>query len=209
MQIHYIWQQSFHPGVVGDLPFSLTEHNIQQQILVPSGLLPLSVILKSQKSGKNTQKQPQVLSCTRQHLRRHSCYGMTWTIWKMQSDCLPGEFLVKRSSSVYLYVVLSLENVSPSIIFTISYKSFCHFLNRYLWSSWISVFSLNQTSEGLCTSRLATSHPLFLWLRQSAAELLCSSQCQGCLICLQCELLYKLLEKVFLMERIPWAVAGW
>lgn len=58
MQIHYIWQQSFHPGVVGVLPFSLTEHNIQQQILVPSGLLPLSVIMKSQKSGQNTQKQP-------------------------------------------------------------------------------------------------------------------------------------------------------
>lgn len=53
-------------------------------------------------------------SCTRQHLRRHSCYGMTWTSWKMQSDCLPEEFLVKRSSSVYLYVVLSLGNVSPS-----------------------------------------------------------------------------------------------
>lgn len=75
-------------------------------------------------------------------------------------------------------------------MFTISSKSFCYFLNRYMWSSWMSVFSLNQTSEGLCTSWLATSHPLFLWLRRWAPPLLAMPRI--CLICLQCELLYKL-----------------
>ena len=98
----HIWQQSFHPGVVGDLPFSLTEHNIRQQIFVPSGLLPLSVIMESQKSGRNTEQQPCFWRFLWPLLVQDNTWGIPamawlelWTSWKMQSDCLPEEFLVK------------------------------------------------------------------------------------------------------------------
>lgn len=95
-------------------------------------------------------------------------------------------------------------NMSPTIVFTISSKLLMFILSSYLGNSWVSVFSFNQTSEGLCTSWLEASHPLFYDRLWSTAELLCRLQRWRCLICFYCELLCKMFrETLFFFFEEP------
>ena len=104
-----------------------------------------------------------------QHFRRLSCCYTALTLILQLTDavlvqCLPQKFLVNGSSVVkckmYLNVVLSLENLYISLSSLPSH--FVNFLKMCIWgANGGLVFSLSQTSEGLCTSRLEASQPLF------------------------------------------------
>lgn len=188
----------FHPGIFGDLSLSSREHSSQQQIFVPSVCVSPSIVIKSKKLGSNTEQPPRwwlvfgIFLLKTKQLRRHSCYYSLTTVptrgvsWERAISC--------KLQNIPLCNPIPWKCVSQHHFYHL-FQVILLFLNRYLGSSWMSVFSLNQTSEGLCTSRLEASHPLFYDRVRALRSSSVASNVEDA------NLLTRCFEKRFLMEK--------
>lgn len=80
--------------------------------------------------------------------------------WKIQTDRRVSFKCIISYYKFYICGVVSLKNLSPSIVFITSSKSFCYFWTD-IWGAAGCLCSLCQTSEGPCTSWLEAGHMLF------------------------------------------------